>query len=366
MPIIGAFAVRRIWRLFRKRFDELRLAPQLDYRKASLLDDAGADFRFFGGFESINDKTLWIKSEALTVPVDLTGAKVFLLPLEESSRLIEAERAPRPIQWNQVSAVSEGARIFVGGRARRDGGRIHFVSTRESPLLVILYDGQERSLLMRAVRAGRHKNEYWNQATPYSLALGIFSHLLMALTFADRPAFAAAFVASLTGAFGPLLPILPPGLLFTTAARSAWRRGRSYRALRDLVRLPLLHLEGGTAETVLPDGSVYGVVRMNEEQFSRLGDIPKLPPEAAHTSDREQWYCYGTLVEAEDGQRTVEEPKDPSAVFAAAAAEPEKLAADYSRRARLLEIGATVALFSGLLVNAALASVLIDLFRRAS
>jgi len=366
MPIIGAFAVRRTWRLFRKRFDELRLSPILDYRKASLLDETGSDFRFFGGFESISDETLWIRSDAFTVPVDLSAAKVFMLPIEGNDTLSKEEGVPRTIRWKQVSAVSEGARIFVGGRARNKKGRVCFESRREAPLIVILYDGQERSLLLRAVRAGRQKNEYWNPVTPYSIALGIFAQLLMALSFANRPAFSSAFIASITGAFAPLLPILPPGLLLTALSRSAWRRGRSYRALRDLVRLPLKHLGEGATKTMLPDGSTYGLVRMNDERFASIASIPTLPPEATHTSDREEWYCYGVLREDDDGKLTVTEPNDPSAIFAAAADEPERLAARYSRRARLLEISASAALFSGVLLNMTLAYLLIDFVRKAS
>lgn len=365
VPIIGAFAVRRTWRLFRSRFDELRLAPILDYRSACGLDADGAVFRFFGGFESTGGQTLWIRSESMTIPVELTGAKIFLLPIEESEKINERESVPRPIKWKQVSEVSEGARIFVGGRANARDGRARFESGKNDPLLVILYDGQERSLLMRAVRAGRQKNEYWNSITPYSLALGIFSELLMALSYANRPAFSAAFSAALTAAFGPLIPFLPPGVLLSALASTMWGRGRAYRALRDLVKLPLRHLPPGTSETVLPDGSSYGVVRLNEEQFAGCSDlIPKLPPEAEHSSARETWHCYGALVQGEEGKGLpVSEPDDPSAVFAAVADAPEQLSRYYSLRARILEMESAAAFTGGLLMNAAVAYALISLIK---
>ena len=357
IPIVGAFAVRRTWRVFRTRFDELRLAPILDYRSACALDAQGSVFRFFGGFESTGGQTLWIRSGSMTIPVELTGAKVFLLPMEEKNRIGEAESVPRTIKWDQVSELSEGARIFVGGTARLRDGRPRFESTKEDPLLVILYDGHERSLLMRAVSAGRQKNEYWNPVTPYSLALGIFSELLMALSFANRPAFSAAFSAALTAAFGPLIPFLPPGVLLTAFASGVWRRGRAYRALRDLIKLPLRHLPSGTGETVLPDGSRYGVRRLEEERFAACIDgIPKLPPEAEHTSARETWYCYGALPEGNREEvPPVSEPDDPSAVFAAVPGDPERLSRQYSAQARLFELASAAAFTGGLIVNAALA-----------
>jgi hypothetical protein len=303
----------------------------------------------------------------MTVPVDLTGAKVFLLPLDGKIRVGESESVPRPIKWKQVSELSEGARIFVGGTARLSDGRARFESVGEHPLLVILYDGHERSLLMRAVGAGRQKNEYWNPATPYSIALGVFSGLLMALSFANRPAFSAAFSAALTVAFGPLVPFFPPGVLLTVFASGLWRRGRAYRALRDLIKLPLRHLPSGSDETTLPDGSRYGVRRLEEERFAAFGDrIPRLPPEAEHTSARERWYCYGTLPEnADETEFPVLEPADPSAVYAAVPDDPERLSRYYSGRARLLELGSAAAFAGGLILNAGLAYALMGFVRNA-
>jgi hypothetical protein len=308
----------------------------------------------------MNNQTIWIRGNGLTIPVDLSGAKMFLLPIEDEEGIGAEEGVPRPIKWKQVSELSEGAHIFVGGRAISRAGRPRFESSKDEPLLVILYDGSERSLLMRAVRAGRQKNEYWNTLTPYSIAIGVFSQLLMALSFVNRPAFSAAFSAALTGAFGPLLALLPPGVLLTVLSRSFWRRGRMYRALRDLARLPLRHLPSGTTETILPDGSTYGVIRLDDEKFTALPSrMPRLPPETANTSSREGWYCYGT--QGKDG--LVSEPTDPSAVYAAVPDDPERLARRYSIEARIMELGATASLTGGLLLNAAITYSLIAFVR---
>lgn len=334
----------------------------LDYRAAESIGSDGRDHRFFGGFESVAGQMLWMRGETLTISADLTDARLFLLPAESEADSAEDGGMPRPIKWSQVAALSEGAKIFVGGKVRCVDGRARFQADRRSPLLVILYDGSERSLLMRAVRAGRQKNEYWNPATPFALAIGVFSQLMMALSYVNRPALSAAFTAALTGAFGPLMPFLPPGLLLTALSRGAWRRGRAYRALRDLARLPLLHLRGGQGETILPDGSRYALRRMDEARFSSEGSaVPRLPAEAAHDSGREEWFCYGRP--SDDGER-IEEPRDPSALFAALPAAPEALAAEYSVRARFLEIAAGAALAAGTAINAMLAYLLIETAKR--
>ena len=380
VPIMGAFAVRRVWREMRRRFDVLRVVPVLNYATAQGLDGTGADFRFFGGFESVvDDKILWVRNAGLTIPVELSGARVYLLPAAgqvDSADPTRKESAgpdeePRQIRWKQVAALSEGAKVFIGGRALKREGRACFESLPEEPLLIILYDGSERSMLSRTVRAGRKKNEYWNVLTPYSLAAGIFSELVVAFSLASRPAFGAAFSLALAAAFGPLFPLLPPGLGFTAVFRSLWRRGRACRATRDLVRLPLCHLEGGQSVTILPDGSRYGRLLMSEER-RRAGasHVPIVPAEAETEADAHpeaspkklEWWCYGAVA-GEGEATTVSEPQDPSAAFAAIPGNPELVAREYISQARLFEISAIAALLTGICLNAALAYYLISYLR---
>ena len=376
VPVVGAFAVRRLWREMRRRFNALRVVPVLNYATAQGLDEYGSDFRFFGGFESVvDDKVLWVRNAGLTIPVELSGARVYLLPAAgpvESGDATGKESAgpdeePRQIRWKQVASLSEGAKVFVGGRALKRNGRACFESLPEEPLLIILYDGNERSMLSRTVRAGRKKNEYWNALTPYSLAAGIFSELVIAFGFASRPAFGAALSIALAAAFGPLLPLLPPGLGFTAVFRSLWRRGRAARATRDLVRLPLCHLRGNQKETVLPDGSRYGYLPMNgERRRTDASHVPIVPAEAetltSSGSGKLEWRCYGVLAGMGEAT-TVSEPQDPSAAFAAIPGDPELVAREYIVQARLFEISAIAALLTGICLNAALAYYLISYLR---
>lgn len=372
VPIAGAFVVRRSWRLFRRRFDDLRLAPILDYRASRELSGEGADFRFFGGFESVTDnKTLWVRSDNLTVPIELSDAQIYLLPAaeeraESGSYDLDGGQ-PERIQWERVAALSEGAKVFIGGRARPEAGRVHFRSTDSQPLLVILYDGDERSMLERTVRAGRHRNEYWNPATPYALALGVFAELLVGLWFSPRPAFRPAAAAAFAAAFGPLLPILPPGLLLTSLYGRFWRSARAFRAFRDLVLLPTRHLGEGITETVLGDGERYGrVILQDGSRRLQEAKIPVLPP-GTEVGDEGPWVCYGALTTVEPelarGPQLPTVPRDPAALFAAMPGNPADLSRGFRIRARVLEIAAAAALITAVGINAILTYTFIRLFR---
>ncbi|GAB1482100.1 hypothetical protein MASR2M78_09150 [Treponema sp.] len=360
--------IRRSWRRFRLRIDELRLKPILDYKKASTLDAAGDDFRFFGGFESVTDgRILWVRSGALTIPVDLEAAQIYLLPLENTQGAIfdldsvECER----IRWNKLTALHEGTGVFIGGRALSKNGKAIFKSSKDEPLLVILFDGHERAILSRTVRAGRHRNEYWNPITPFSLAFGVFSELFIALSFSARPAFRISSVAAFVAALGPLIPLLPPGLLITTVYQRLWKRARAYRAFRDLVRLPLCHLTNGLTETILENGEKYvrisgtkSVIKENEVQ------IPVLPS-GTNLKGEYDWVYFGIGDEnvLDNGVLLPREPKDPMAVFAAIPGDPETLSKYYSRNARLLEIASGLLLISAITINALGAFFIINTLR---
>ena len=58
-------------------------------------------------------------------------------------------------------------------------GRAVFSGNRKNPLIVIIYDGESRTLLERSISCGRQKNEYWNFLTPWSIAAGGIVSLLL-------------------------------------------------------------------------------------------------------------------------------------------------------------------------------------------
>jgi hypothetical protein len=395
VPVIGAFFTRRAWRHFRRRFNELRLRPLLDY--AAYRHGGEGEYRFTGGFESVTDgRTLWIKGEELTVPVALGGAQTYVLPMPLESgggrpglfpdgkgvsgkssgkkaiheNFDPGKETPRRVKWEQLTSLTEGAKVFIGGSLVFTHDRLGFASTRENPLMVIFYDGPDRSLAIQAIRAGRQGNEYWNSLTPYSFALGVFSQLIMILTYIQRPVFQLTVITAFAAMFIPLFPLIPPGLVFAVFYRKLWWRARVYRAYRDMVRLPLRYFAGPGLRGVLPGGEEYAGLNyqtLPEELRVKIesGEIPLLIPES-EAGKNARWYVFGVPCRAGTGKPAdkAEEalpapPQDAFAPYAAIPGNPEELAPLFNRKAYILEIVSWALLLAGIALNAFCIAVLV-------
>ncbi|MDR2111237.1 MAG: hypothetical protein LBP32_08000 [Spirochaetaceae bacterium] len=368
IPVAGAFISRRFWRAFRRRFDNLCLAPSLDY--TAYRHDGGGVYRFIGGVESVTGQTLWIRGAGLTIPVILEGAQIHVLPMpEDTAEFFDpGQEIPQRIRWDQVSALTEGAKVFVGGSLVSLEDRLTFVSTKENPLLVIFYDGPDRSLVTRTIRAGRDKNEYLNPVTPYALTLGAFSQIFIALSFLSRPAFRLTVITAFIAVFTPLFPLIPPGLLLTILYRRLWWRARLFRAYRDLVRLPLRYFHQDEKEGRLPSGEPYGYVRL--ETLPEEKSIPLLIP-GERPRKREGWYVFGVPAGENpspegdaDGPRGFPgEPRDLFAVYGAVPGNPEVLTRRYALKAHVLEILSWFLLLLGIVLNGFFIGMIIFLLR---
>jgi hypothetical protein len=388
--MIGGLVKRYKWYIFRRRFDELRLSPILDYSHYRQVEETRA-FRFTGGVESVTDgQTLWVRSENLTIPVSLKNAETYLLPMQKSALskkrvspkrdasnpedegTIEifdpSDEAPERIRWERVSTLTEGAKVFVGGLLVCKDERWNFVSTKENPLMVIFYDGPDQSLTTQTIRAGRHRGEYWNTITPYSLVIGALCQILVAVLFLSRPAFRLTVIVSIIALFTPMYPIIPPGLLFTVVYRRLSWRSRILRAYSDLARLPLRYLslpksngkprwqkfplnkipfdENFRQSYLLPNGELYGFVRCAELPPEALdGKIPLLLPEFSKTKIGDSWYVFGTL---HPGKELPAQPTDSFATFGILPGRPKILAGLCAAWAYMLEIAAWIVLFAGI------------------
>jgi hypothetical protein len=265
---------------------------------------------------------------------------------------------PRRIKWEHLTSLTEEARVFVGGALVVMDNRLTFASTREKPLMVIFYDGPDRSLAIRVIRAGRQGNEYWNALTPYALALGAFSQLIIIFTYIQRPVFQLSMITAFAAMLIPLFPWIPPGLVFTVIYRRLWWRGRVYRAYRDIVRLPLRYFSGTELRGVLPGGEEYAGVSCQTpggELRAKIetGEIPLLIPEK-EAGKNARWYVFGVPARA-NGDAAPDLPALPGDVFAPYAAtpgNPETLARIFNRRAYLLEIASWTLLLAGIILNA--------------
>ena len=353
VPVAGAFVERRRWRLWRKRLAELSQRPLLDY--ASYREEGV--FRLSASFESLDGETLWLTNGDLTVPVLLGGAKTYVLPGDEEAEADTSKEAflgetPRLIRWDRLSSLS-ASKVFVGGALAFREGRLSFVSLKEQPLTLIFYDGSGSSFMSRAIRSGRHGNEYWNPITPYALILGVLSLIIMAVHFLPRPAFRLTALASFIAVFTPLFPLLPPGILFTLLYRTLWQEGRVCRACRDLVSLPLAYLDPGTGQGRLPGGAPYGCVKL---EGPPPADLPRLIP-GGRKRGATDWYVAGVL----DGGALPARPQDPFAPYGAIPGRPDQLARRYSFLAWALPLLSWIVLLAGIGLNVSFIGIIVYL-----
>jgi hypothetical protein len=287
-----------------------------------------------------------------------------MLPMQEqnvfSGTFDPGEEAPERIRWDRVSTLTEGAKVFVGGSLVFRDDRWIFAAANEAPLLVIFYDGPDRSLTVRAIRAGRHRNEYWNTITPYSLAVGALSLIAIASSFLSRPAFRLTAVTALIAVFTPLFPLIPPGILCTALYRRLWWRARILRANRDLVRLPLKYLPPDGGRCRLPGGEWYGIYRHDSLPEEARNALPLLILDEEKRK-KEGWYVFGAFSGPAGNGNIPAEPEDPFATFGILPGKPEILARRYTIRAYTLEIIAWLVLLMGIGLNIFFVSMILVL-----
>lgn len=241
LPVCGGVVSRTRWKAFRTRIMAARDLPLLGFRSES---DPELEFRFFGEVDAIGGHNeLWLRNEELSCVVDARSAFVYILsgsgggsgtdPAETEGRLGDWDRLER-VRWANLSSIPPVARAYVLGQARLDGGRMVFGAETGRPVLLIIHDGRDEDVELRAIWSGRQKNEYWNPLTQISLVTGlvvmsgIVSRVLSARTL---PSITAITMAA---GFSPLLPLLPPGVLGFILYRRAWEHARFCRSRRDL------------------------------------------------------------------------------------------------------------------------------------
>ncbi|MDA3949569.1 MAG: hypothetical protein PF508_10090, partial [Spirochaeta sp.] len=145
IPLVGAFAVRRRWRGFRKKLIRATRMPRLDYAYAHSADahsrgenetgnpvDALSDSEpvsFYGRLEGIQSETgIWLGSKGISVAIDLHAVPIFLLPQSTGADIAPPDATPRVVYWKEMTPLVEGSRIFVAGTLSRSGGTLAFRS----------------------------------------------------------------------------------------------------------------------------------------------------------------------------------------------------------------------------------------------
>ena len=379
IPGIGAFNVRSQWRRFRMRIRESSFYPHLTYRAMHKDNPDNAEgyighFRFLGMLEAIQGERVWLKNDTVTVSADLTDCSVHVLPAfshaekevtVELNRELLQDEAPQKISWNRIFSLPEGTKIFVSGPLRESGGQRIFKSEKGDPLTVVIYDGPEKTLLRRAIWAGRQKNEYWNNFTPGSITAGSFGSFIHAYTLFRDPLLRFPAFVSLIASLLPVLVVLPPGVLFFFLYRRLWNRGRFLRAERDLLSLPLRFFHdtahASYAEVVLADGEPYALKKVsglhNHPFDFCLGTAKIRTSSLLEWSEIEatgEYYIFGRPAEGKEGGK-LSAPYDPFAEFIIIPGNPALLSSECAKRAHLFELAAGLTFAVGLLGNIALA-----------
>ncbi len=360
IPGVGAFAVRAQWRGFRRRSIEASLLPLLRYSDLAAGSPGSQSYRIFGALEAIHgENRIWLNSGSFSVEVELGGVRLYSLPsfpvpgggLEALEQRLPDE-VPGSMSWSQLFSLPAGTRMFVGGRLFREQGRAVFRTQPREPLLVVIYDGQERSFLPRAIWGGRQRNEYWNQSTLASLLTGSFCLLLLAYLLLQTPALGPAALLALSLAFFPVAALLPPGAALYFLYRYFWRTARRLRAERDLLRLPLRYFPDRAAEPErlvrLPGGEPYIMTR--DDSFVIQGELDirgSSLPRFSGLRSRE----YTLFGRYEETPHALREPEDPMGELVLVLGSPAELAAACARRARLFELLAAVLIFSAIGCN---------------
>jgi len=352
---------------FRKRFNNLRLSPLLNYPQYRQLKNEGGVFRFTGEIDSITDgHTLWVRGEGLTIAVSLKKTKCWLLPVHDGEGIPEP---PEQVRWNNVSTLSEGIKVFIGGQIKMRDNRMSFVSTKEMPLTVIFYNCPNSALTDEIIRCARTQNEYWNNITPVSIVIGALSLVYIAAFFLNRPAYRLTIITALVAVFLPILPMFPPGLLLTLLYRRITWHARKFRAYWDLARLPMRYLQDGEESAVLCTGEKYGFVKINSPSDA-AENTPFLIPEY-DKEENPEWHFFGVLTPESSGNDNAAQkcslPKnssiDPFVSYGLLHGSPKRLASYYAIRAYTMELAAWLLLFLGISINVVFIFVILSLLR---
>ena len=243
LPGLGSLKVRSGWREFRNRIRKSALYPCVSFQYGEKDGPLGPHY-FIGRIEALQgDDSLWIRGEGVTVRAAMEGAKIYVLPSEGSEipdfrTLLEEkfpEDHPRPLPWKRITSLQEGSRVYVVGFLEIRDGMLRLYGSRDVPLLMLLFDGDD--IVSRAVWAGRQKHAYWNHLTPWTVMTGSMTLFLMSISEFIGSPFSWTARILLVSAFAPVIPLLPPGLLFSFIYLFNWRRARFLRAESDLLGL---------------------------------------------------------------------------------------------------------------------------------
>ena len=243
LPCAGALARKLSWSRFRSRLGEVSEAPLLGYGDIAAARARGGDepfgpFQFRGSMDALEGEDgLWLRSGETTVVVDFRDTPFHALAQDDPQLPLDSLRRAGGLErlsWRKVRSFSSGTKVLVAGMLRMRGGQAVFAAGNRAPLVVVSYDGAEDNLVSRIVAAARGRNDLWNGFTFASCAagvtiLGLLLAMAQSMTFLPSVLFVSGLVA-----LAPLVPFLPPGMVFVFLGNAVWRRRIGIMMRRDL------------------------------------------------------------------------------------------------------------------------------------
>jgi len=289
-------------------------------------------YRFFGEIEAVqSQRLLWVKNSEITMTVKMKHCNIFMIPSEKKMN----SQMPIKLPWSRVFSIAEGTAIFISGDVKLEDGRAVFSGIKKDPLTVIIYDGEQRTLLERSISCGRQKNEYWNFMTPGSIAAGgILSLILLDMMIKAAVSSTVLLMGIIVSAL-PLIPFIPPGLAFFLLYSNFWKKGRFCRSDRDLMSLPLrfedrnisdpdyLHMQFNSNRPLFPLTKGYRSrsIHFNKENKTSLWNNS----------------AFGTIENKEDG-KWFTQPEDPMKEYLLIYDDPRKLINQSNKKALICSI----------------------------
>ena len=287
----------------------------------------------------------------------MSHSDIYMVSQSDADR---RETPPTRTSWSRVGSLPEGVKVFVSGRLDTSGPHPTIRPVAGEPVLVVFYDGAESTLVRHCIWSGRQLNEYWNSVTPGALAGGVFALTVLTYFLLRQPLSVGYARLAIVLAAGPVLPLLPPGIVLFYLYRRVWRRGRILRAHRDVLLVPLRYFSYDEPCTALPTTELYCRRESPVESLeaSRAQGLTLLEAPAGDRRD-DLWSRCTVFGHPRAGELV--RPADSLAEWIAVRGDPETASVMCQRRARRFELVSALVLAAGIAMNFLLVVIVLAL-----
>ncbi len=196
----------------------------LEYKNSCDVKNFDKCYRFYGRVEGFyDDNTLWVKSDSLTVKVNMLSSNILVLPEKIKSNIDKSYLKNQGGQfrfekWENTHLISSGVKFCIIGQPYLENGEIVFdCSNRDS--IIILYGGDKDKVELQAIEQVRDKFFFNSGPFLFMLFFGLIFDAFLYVLFFRFKIGSIWGLYSLLLIFWPFAIFLPPGVLFLHFAR---------------------------------------------------------------------------------------------------------------------------------------------------